>query len=84
MINVCNCGIEIDKEDRVCCLCVDDTDGRNQHFWKIKDEAMLGYCDLCEEKKQIERSECYALKVCKSCNEKFPEDDYVKDMQQDR
>ena len=41
MINVCNCGIEIDKEDRVCCLCVDDTDGRNQHFWKIKDEDSL-------------------------------------------
>ena len=41
MINVCYCGIEIDEEDRVCCLCVDDTDGRNQHFWKIKDEDSL-------------------------------------------
>ena len=39
MIKICDCGIEIDEEDRVCCLCVDDTDGRNQHFWKIKDEV---------------------------------------------
>ena len=45
---------------------------------------MVDYCDLCEKKKLVERSDCYALKVCKVCNESFPEDDYVKDMQQDR
>ena len=39
MIKTCDCGIEIDEEDRVCCLCVDDTYGRNQHFWTIKDEV---------------------------------------------
>ena len=32
------CDIEIDEEDTICCNCIDDTDGRNQHFWKIKDE----------------------------------------------
>ena len=47
-------------------------------------EQMIDYCDLCEKEKLVERSECYALKVCKSCNENFPEDDYCKDMQQDR
>ena len=86
MINTCDCGIEIDEEDRVCCLCVDDAYGRNQHFWaiKMKEVMFLDYCDLCEKKKQVKRSECYALKVCKSCNENFPGDDYCKDMQQDR
>ena len=37
-INTCYCGVEIDEEDTVCCDCIDNTDGRNQHFWKIKDE----------------------------------------------
>ena len=37
--NFCyNCGIEIDEEDTICCLCIDDSDGRNQHFWQIKKE----------------------------------------------
>ena len=45
---------------------------------------MIDYCDLCVKKKQVERSDDYVLKVCKSCNENFPEDDYCKDMQQDR
>ena len=37
--NTCyKCDIEIDEEDTICCNCIDDTDGRNQHFWKIKDE----------------------------------------------
>ena len=30
--------IEIDEGDWVCCLCIDDTDGRNEHFWQIKKE----------------------------------------------
>ena len=34
---------------------------------------MIDYCDLCEKKKQVKRSDDYALKVCKSCNEKYPE-----------
>ena len=45
---------------------------------------MIDYCDLCEKKKQVKRSDDYALKVCESCNKNFPEDDYCKDMQQDR
>ena len=37
--NTCyKCDAEIDEEDIVCCNCIDNTDGRNQHFWKIKDE----------------------------------------------
>ena len=37
-INACYCGIEIDEEDTVWGKGIDSTDGRNQHFWKIKDE----------------------------------------------
>ena len=37
--NTCyKCGIVIDEEDIVCCNCIDNTEGRNQHFWQIKDE----------------------------------------------
>ena len=32
------CDIEIDEEDTICCSCIDDTDGRNQYFWKITEE----------------------------------------------
>lgn len=35
-INKCyKCGIEVDDEDFLCCNCIDNTDGRNQHFWQI-------------------------------------------------
>ena len=34
---------------------------------------MVDYCDLCDKEKLVERSDDYALKVCKSCNEKYPE-----------
>ena len=36
--NCSNCGTEIDEEDTMCCICIDDTEGRNQHFWQIKKE----------------------------------------------
>tara|TARA_R100001530_G_C4178270_1_gene118692 strand:- start:204 stop:386 length:183 start_codon:yes stop_codon:yes gene_type:complete len=37
--NTCyKCDIEIDEEDIICCNCIDNTDGRNQHFWQIKRE----------------------------------------------
>ena len=37
--NTCyKCGIVIDEEDIVCCNCIDNTEGRNQHFWQIIDE----------------------------------------------
>ena len=29
---------EIDDEDVVCCNCIDNTEGRNQNFFKIKEE----------------------------------------------
>ena len=39
-INKCyKCDIEIDEEDIVCCNCIDNTDGRNEHFWQIKNES---------------------------------------------
>jgi len=34
------CEAEIDEDDIICCLCIDDTDGRNQHFWDIKNEGI--------------------------------------------
>ena len=38
-INKCyKCDIEIDDEDFNCCNCIDNTDGRNQNFWNIKNE----------------------------------------------
>jgi len=38
-INKCyKCDTEIDKEDVVCCNCIDNTDGRNEHLWQIKNE----------------------------------------------
>ena len=41
MENVCyKCGIGIDKEDTICCICIDNTEGRNQHFWQIKEESI--------------------------------------------
>ena len=36
--NCYKCGTEIDEEDTICCNCIDNTDGRNQFFWKIKNE----------------------------------------------
>jgi len=37
--NTCyKCDIEIDEEDIICCSCIDDTEGRNQYFWKITKE----------------------------------------------
>ena len=39
-INTCrNCDAEIDEEDKVCCNCIDNTVGKNQHFWQIKYES---------------------------------------------
>ena len=32
------CDSKIDKEDIMCCTCLDDTRGKNQHFWQIKYE----------------------------------------------
>ena len=32
------CNTPLEPEERICCNCIDSTDGRNQHFWKIKDE----------------------------------------------
>ena len=33
--NLCMyCDAEVDEGDSVCCLCIDDTEGRNQDFWK--------------------------------------------------
>lgn len=41
--NTCyKCDIEIDEQDTICCNCIDDTDGRNQHFWQIKKETNIG------------------------------------------
>ena len=38
-INTCyKCDAEIDEEDTICCNCIDNTEGRNQHFWQIKEE----------------------------------------------
>ncbi len=38
-MNKCyKCNLEIDDEDVVCCNCIDNTQGRNQHFFKIKEE----------------------------------------------
>ena len=38
-INTCYiCNVEIDMGDRICGTCQDDTDGRNQHFFQIKNE----------------------------------------------
>ena len=34
---------------------------------------MIDYCDLCEKEKLVERSDDYALKVCRECNNKYPE-----------
>jgi hypothetical protein len=34
------CEAVIDEDDVICCLCIDDTDGRNQHFWDIKNEGI--------------------------------------------
>ena len=33
------CDTVIDAEDHICCNCIDGTDGRNQHFWQIKNEV---------------------------------------------
>ena len=32
------CDTKIDKRDWICCICIDNTEGRNQHFWQIKYE----------------------------------------------
>ena len=32
------CNVLLDPGEKVCGTCQDDTDGRNQHFWQIKDE----------------------------------------------
>jgi predicted amidophosphoribosyltransferase len=32
------CNIEIDMGENICGNCIDDTEGRNQHFWQIKKE----------------------------------------------
>ena len=38
-INTCyKCNVEIDMGDRICGLCQDNTDGRNGHFFQIKNE----------------------------------------------
>ena len=34
---------------------------------------MIDYCDLCEKEKLVERSDDYVLKVCRECNNKYPE-----------
>ena len=34
---------------------------------------MKDCCDLCDKEKQVERSDDYALKVCRECNNKNPE-----------
>ena len=42
MENTCyKCGIEIDEGDTVCCNCIDNTEGRNQHFWQIIKETKM-------------------------------------------
>ena len=33
------CDAIIDPEDTICCNCIDNTEGRNQHFWQIKRES---------------------------------------------
>ncbi len=33
------CNVLLDPGEKVCGTCQDDTDGRNQHFWQIKDEV---------------------------------------------
>tara|TARA_R110002051_G_scaffold144825_1_gene217770 strand:+ start:907 stop:1344 length:438 start_codon:yes stop_codon:yes gene_type:complete len=38
-INTCyKCNVEIDLGDIICGVCQDNTDGRNQHFFQIKNE----------------------------------------------
>ena len=38
-INTCyKCNVEIDMGDRICGSCQDNTDGRNSHFFQIKNE----------------------------------------------
>tara|TARA_Y100000593_G_C4267502_1_gene315588 strand:+ start:793 stop:936 length:144 start_codon:yes stop_codon:yes gene_type:complete len=34
---------------------------------------MIDYCCLCDEKKNVDRSEDYSLKICRECNDKYPE-----------
>ena len=34
---------------------------------------MIDYCELCDKEKQVERSDDYVLKVCRECNNKYPE-----------
>ena len=37
--NTCyKCNVEIDLDDKICGVCQDDTDGRNQHFFQIRSE----------------------------------------------
>ncbi len=37
--NTCyKCNVEIDPDDKICGACQDDTDGRNQHFFQIRNE----------------------------------------------
>ena len=33
------CGVELDEGENICCTCLDDTEGRNHHFWNIKNEC---------------------------------------------
>lgn len=38
-MNTCyKCDAEIDEDDWVCCNCIDNTEGRNQYHWNIKNE----------------------------------------------
>lgn len=38
-INYCrNCNVKLEPDDTLCCTCVDDTEGRTQHFFQIKYE----------------------------------------------
>ena len=48
MENTCyKCGIEIDEEDIICCNCIDNTEGRNQHLWQIKKESLMEISNCC-------------------------------------
>ena len=36
------CKALLDPDEWMCCTCIDDTVGRNQHFWQIRNEREKG------------------------------------------
>lgn len=36
------CKVPLDPDEWICCTCIDNTDGRNQHFWQIIHEREKG------------------------------------------